>query len=45
MLFHCLKKSEKVLLFQKTLQIFMNIPFFSCAAIFDLDLVRENVKT
>ncbi len=43
MLFHYLKRSEKLLLFQKTLKIFMNIPFFSCAAIFDLELARENV--
>ncbi len=43
MLFYYLKISEKVLLFQKTLKIFMNIQFFSCAAIFDLELLRENV--
>ncbi len=41
--FRYLKRNETVLLFKKkkTLTIFMNILFFSCPDIFDLELVHE----
>ncbi len=50
MLFHYQKRSEKVLLFQKkkkkhkkSLWTFFIFLFFSCGAIFDLELMHENV--